>query len=156
MTIAATLADYLRKADVQYDLMAHPGSRSSMETAAAVHIPGDKLAKSVILEDDGGYLMAVVPATHHVQLGNLSKTLKRRLGLATERALAPLFSDCDPGALPPIGAAYGIETIIDDHLSHCEDVYFEAGTREELIHMEGKAFMQLFKHAKHGRFSHPI
>jgi len=156
MAIAITLEDYLKENGVHYDLIAHPGSRFSMETAAAVHIPGDKLAKSVILEDEGGYLMAVLPATHHVELGKLSKTLKRRLGLATEQELAPLFVDCDPRAIPPVGPAYGIETIIDDQLSHCDDVYFEAGTRDELIHMKGDDFLQLFRHAKHGRFSRHI
>lgn len=156
MAIAATLADFLRKSGVHYDLIAHPRAHSGMETAAAVHIPGDKLAKSVILEDEGGYLMAVLPATHHIQIGKLSKALKRRLGLATEEELEPLFSDCDTGALPPIGIAYGIETIVDDQLTHCEDVYFEAGTRDELVHVKGDAFMRLFQHAKHGRFSRHI
>lgn len=156
MAIAITLGDYLKESGVQYDLVAHPRSRFSMETAAAVHIPGDKLAKSVILEDEGGYLMAVLPATYHVELGKLSRVLKRRLGLATEQELAPLFADCDTRAIPPVGAAYGIETIIDDQLSHCDDIYFEAGTRDELVHMRRDDFLRLFRHAKHGRFSRHI
>lgn len=68
------------------------------------------------LEDDKGYLMAVLPATHKVDLGVVRHQLKRELGLATESELADLFKDCEPGAIPPLGKAYGISKTQDTGL----------------------------------------
>lgn len=156
MAIATTLQHYINRAGVSYDLISHDKSSYSAETAAVAHIPGDRLAKSVILEDESGYVMAVVPSTRRVELGRLSKQLNRRLSLTTERQLRGLFRDCDPGAVPPIGAAYGIETIVDDTLNECEEIYFEGGSHEDLIHLSGDAFRKLQPNAAHGKFSRRI
>jgi Ala-tRNA(Pro) deacylase len=155
MTIAATLRDYLARQDVEYEVLSHPYSHSSMETAHATQVPGECLAKAVILEDEEGYLMAVLPSTYHIELHTLSERLQRRLKLVTEPDLARLFKDCDPGAIPPVGEAYGMDAIIDERLAAKPDLYFEAGDHRELIHMRGSVFMGMMGKAKVGRFSLP-
>ena len=84
MTIAHRIEDYMMQYGVQYDVVTHPHSRSSTETAELAQVPGDRLAKSVVLQDEEGYLMAVLPSTRHVRLGRLSRELSRRFRLATE------------------------------------------------------------------------
>jgi Ala-tRNA(Pro) deacylase len=153
MSIAHTLEDYMVRQGIHFDVVMHPQTKSSMETAEAAHIPGDALAKAVILEDDDGYLMAVVPATHHIKLGKLRKQLRRELRLATERDVARIFNDCVTGAIPPLGMLYGLPTVVDDALAQRPDLYFEAGDHEELIHLDGGEFDNLFATAQHGRFS---
>ena len=66
---------------------------------------GDQLAKGVVLEDDKGYVMAVVPSTHKIDMTILDRYLGRNLELATETELCQLFHDCEVGAIPPIGSA---------------------------------------------------
>jgi Ala-tRNA(Pro) deacylase len=100
--------------------------------------------------------MAVIPATHHVELGLLGRQLNRQLGLATETELSQLFRDCNVGAIPPIGQAYGVDVIMEDSLSDCADIYFEAGDHTELIHMRGTDFLKLMSAASHGHFSHHL
>ena len=156
MSIAHTLHDYMVLQGVRYEVMTHPHTATSMETAAAAHVPGDELAKAVILEDDDGYVMAVVPATHHVRLGKLRGQLGRNLRLALERDFSAVFSDCEAGAIPPLGMAYGMPTLVDDSLSEQPDVYLEAGDHEGLIHLNGSAFQGLLATAQHGRFSSHI
>ncbi|MGE0373058.1 MAG: aminoacyl-tRNA deacylase [Gammaproteobacteria bacterium] len=153
MSIALTLRDFMARQGIHYDVVMHPQTKSSMETAEAAHIPGDALAKAVILEDEDGYVMAVVPATHYVNLGMLRKQLRRVLRLATERDLARIFGDCTAGAIPPFGMIYGLPTVVDDALAKHADLYFEAGDHEELIHLDGGEFDALFAHAQHGSFS---
>ena len=97
MSIPVTLQHYLDRCGVKYDVLTHRYSGNSLKTAEEAGVSGENIAKSVILEDDRGYLMAVVPATHHVELGLLGRQLNRHLGLATEKELTQLFSDCDPG-----------------------------------------------------------
>lgn len=152
MATACRVEPYVMKHGVQYDVVTHPHSSNSMQTAEFAHVPGDFLAKSVILEDEDGYVMAVLPSTQHIRIGKLNRELNRRLGLATEDEIASLFADCERGAIPPIGAAYGMTTIIEDSLAEQPEIYFEAGDHEKLIRMKRDAFMVLMEHAGHARF----
>jgi Ala-tRNA(Pro) deacylase len=156
MATAATVENYMAQRGIRYDVMTHPHSHSSMETAELAHVPGDRLAKSVILEDEDGYVMAVLPSTHHVRLGKLGRELNRRLRLATEEQLAALFGDCEKGAIPPVGLAYGMTTIVDESLAEQPDIWFEAGDHEKLIHMNREAFTALMEHASRARFGHRV
>ncbi len=153
MTMAKRVESYLLERDVDFDLVDHPHSATSMETAQLAHVPGDRIAKSVLLEDERGYLLAVLPASYRVDLGELHRQTRRNLGLATERELGALFEDCEPGAVPPLGPLYDIETIIDDTLAEQPDIYFEAGDHEHLVHVSGEAFETLLGDARHSEFS---
>jgi Ala-tRNA(Pro) deacylase len=146
----------MTKHHVAYKAIPHRRTASSTETAAAAHVPGDRLAKSVILADEKGFMMAVLPATHHIDLGVLKRQLHRSVGLATEHELRELFLDCEPGAIPPVGAAYGLETVIDDSLCTQGDVYFECGDHEELIQVSGEQFQELIAGSRQCRFSHHV
>lgn len=156
MSIAITLQEYLDNENIVFDLVEHPYSRSSMESAESAHIPGDQLAKCVVLEDDEGFIMAVVPSTHRIDISILDRYLGRKLDLATEDRLRELFYDCEVGAIPPIGGAYGYEMILDDSLMDCEDIYFEAGDHVDLVHLSGEAFHSLMEDVDIARFSYHI
>lgn len=153
MAIASKVQDYMNQRGLRYDVLTHPHSHNSMETAQLAHIPGKCLAKTVVLEDeDNGFLMAVLPSTHHVQLGRLSKTLNCKLRLATEDEIARLFEDCELGAIPPVGAAYGMRMIVDDSLADYPEIYFEGGDHEQLIQMSRDDFMAMMERADHMHF----
>lgn len=155
MTIASTVSDYLAEHDVAYDVLTHPHTSTSGESAQVAHVPGTRLAKSVVLEDDQGYLMVVVPASQRIDLGELHRQLNRNLELAAESELGHLFGDCEIGALPALGPAYGMETLVDDALAEQPDIYFEAGDHEQLIHVSTEVFESLLGEGiRHGRFSH--
>ena len=143
MNIATKLQAYLDASSVDYDLISHPHTESSMVTAAASHVPGDRLAKGVIVKDGEDYLMVVVPSDYHVHLGDLHRKLGRDVGLATESELAGLFPDCDEGAVPPVGKAYGLRSLLDRALLEQPEIFFEAGDHEHLLKMSGQNFQAL-------------
>ena len=153
MTIATRVVNYLVEQDADYDVLTHPHSSSSLETAQLAHVPGDLIAKSVVLEDERGYLLAVLPASCKVDLGELHRQTKRPLTLATEAELEALFGDCERGAVPPFGSVYELETIVDDSLAEQSDIYFEAGDHEQLIHVSAETFEALMGEAQHTGFS---
>lgn len=155
MAIAITLRDYLSDHGVEFDVVRHHRTDCSAETAQMTHVSGKRLAKAVVLEDDDGYLMAVIPANRRVHIGRLHRELHRDLGLATEDELGQLFDDCEAGAVPPLGHAYGIETLIDQRLLDGDDVYFEAGDHRALIHLTGEQFKDLVAGAQAGELSVP-
>ncbi len=153
MAIAHTVEDYIVQHGIKYDVVSHPHSHNSMETAELAHVPGERLAKSVVLEDYNGFVMAVLPSTCHIKLRKVNRALKRKLRLATENELLMLFADCERGAVPAIGLAYGMTTVVDDSLADQPEIYFEAGDHEKLIHMEKQDFMALMDRAGHARFA---
>ena len=155
MGIATTVRDYLEEAGIDYRLVHHAYTPNSRLAANAARVPPDQLAKPVLLEDDRGYVVAVVPASRRVELGSLERHLGRRLVLATERDVQDVFSDCTHGAMPAVGQAYGIDVVWDDCLAACPDVYFEAGDHTDLVHMSGKEFTFLMGRRPHGAISSP-
>lgn len=156
MAIAITLKEYLTDQNIDYTVLMHAHAYGSMETAEAAHIPGKLLAKSVMLEDENGrYLLAVIPSNYQVNLEKLHDQYNMSLALASEHEVGNLFTDCELGAIPPVGNAYGIDVIMDKSLDNCSDVYFEAGDHTRLIHMNGAQFTQLMASAAHSDFAKP-
>jgi len=153
MSIATSVERLLTETGVKYEVIPHHHTSSSTYTAQAAHVPGERLAKCVMLEDSRGYLMAVVPATRKVDLGALHRRFGREFGLATESELAGLFADCEVGAIPPIGDAYGIDAIVDSSLVGNQDIYFEAGDHSELVHVSGADFLRLMGDAPRDRIT---
>ena len=156
MTIATQLRSYLDKKEIAYDVITHAATYNASSSAEAAHIPGDHMLKSVVVHCDDGYMLAVVPSTHRVELGTLQNVIEKRLGLATEKEVGDLFGDCDLGAIPAVGEPYGLSVMLDDSLDDAEDVYFEGGDHKSLIHLEADAFKKLMSGAEHAHFSHHI
>ncbi len=158
MSIANQLQSYLKQNQVKFRVLEHPHSGSSMESAEKAHVPGDALAKGILVKDDDGYLMVVLPSDYHVDLASLEKLLQQRVTLASERELSKLFPDCEPGAVPPLGQVYGIKTIWDPRssLGSQDSVFFEAGDHRHLLKVSGEQFHELMAAAERGVFSHHI
>ena len=156
MAMANTLHATLQKQHITYEVSTHSRTGCSMDTAMVAHVPGDRLAKSVILGDEYGYVMVVVPANRHVAVHSLGRRLGRQLHLANEEELVGLFPDCTPGAIPPIGSAYGLRTVVDDALTRQREVFFEAGDHVELVHMQIDDFLDLMADADRAACSLPM
>jgi Ala-tRNA(Pro) deacylase len=154
MAVADTVQRFLTQHAVDYELVPHPHTGSSHETAKAAHVPEDHIAKGVVVKDKLGYALVVIPADNRVELEHLRKELNRDLQLASEPEIGKLFSDCATGAVPPLGVAYGVETFLDDALTSLANLYFEAGDHDQLIHVKADDFATLLGGVRHGRFSH--
>ncbi len=156
MAIAISLREYLDQQGTHYEVLEHSHSSNSMQTAQTAHVPGDQLAKGVVLVDERGYVVAVIPATHHLDVAMVDRKLNRKLTLAAETDFSDLFSDCEPGAVPPVSQPYGCDVVVDESFDDASDVYLEAGDHTDLIHMDGGEFQRLMSGVRHGRFSHRI
>ncbi|MGV3655778.1 MAG: aminoacyl-tRNA deacylase [Noviherbaspirillum sp.] len=152
MSIPNKIEDSLRGS--QYQVLQHPHTSTSSQTAETAHVPGDCLAKTVILGDRQGYVAAVIPSTYQLRLSELREQTGRQLELAREEDLGKLFTDCEVGAVPPLGAAYGVQTYLDESLAQKPEIYFEAGNHEALIRMSTDQFLDLMEQAEKGRFAY--
>lgn len=153
MGIAMTLQQYLDDKQIAYDVTRHRKTGCSSRTAEASHVPGDSLAKGVVLKWDDTYIMAVVPSTRHVEIKRISDLVDGPVKLATEREVDRLFPDCDKGAVPVTGEAYGLATIVDRRLDTCDEIYFEGGDHRCLVHITGERFDRLMGDMTRGQIS---
>ena len=101
--------------------------------------------------------MVVLPSVEHVDLTLLRGKFDYGMELAIESELTDLFPDCEIGAVPPIGPAWGLNTYLDESfLADDEEVYFEAGDHEELVRVSGDQFKNLLGDVDHGHYGHTI
>lgn len=153
MSIAPTLQKYLAAQNIEYEEILHEFSMSSSRKAEACHISGDRLAKGIVLRRDGDYMLAVMPASHHLRLSELRTQLGDHVDMANEAEVNRLFRDCAHGAVPAVGKCYGLNIIVDDSIEAQPEIYMEAGDHETLLHMSQAQFARLTANALRGRFS---
>lgn len=146
MPITRRLETLLRENAVGFKSVVHPEAYTAQEVAAAMHVKGRELAKAVIVKTDGRFVMAVLPASGMVDFLKLRNLLgEKDARLATEDEFRALFPDCETGAEPPFGNLYDVETIVDESLTHDEDIYFNAGTHYEAVEMRYRDYEELVK-----------
>jgi len=156
MSIAPTLQRYLTAENIQYDVISHDSTMSSVRTAEVCRISEDCLAKAIVLRRDTGYMLAVLPASHHLRLSDLRNQLGDNVEIAKESEIDPLFPDCVHGAIPPFGHCYALPLVVDDSIEAQPEIYMEAGDHETLLHMNHAQFAYLMANARHDRFSEKL
>jgi Ala-tRNA(Pro) deacylase len=134
----------LARAGVSFEVITHPEVYTAQERAAACRITGRRLAKVVVVRDGDWFGLAVVPAAAHLDLDHLRELTGRpQLALAREKDFAPLFPDCDPGAMPPFGQLYGMSAFLDTSLADEPELLFEGGTHREEIRMPMREYLRV-------------
>jgi Ala-tRNA(Pro) deacylase len=139
----------MKDSGVAFDEVPHTFAFQPARAAETTHIPGRCVAKSVLVRAGDDYILAVVPSSRQVKFDALRSWLGREVTLAGEQDSVPLFKDCELGALPPIGAAFGLPTILDDALLDADEVYFEGGDHRTFVHVEGRDWRHLLREADH-------
>jgi Ala-tRNA(Pro) deacylase len=145
MPIPAHISQYLDSQHIPYRAFTHSRAYTAQGIAQAQHLSGKKLAKVVVVvRDDKDMIMAVVPASHRVDLERLGQVLNtNRIRLATEEEFKDVFPECELGAMPPLGNLYHLDVWIDESLRSNPAISFNAGTHAEIIQMFFNDFEQL-------------
>lgn len=142
--VAKRLKAFLDAQGVPYSVIPHPQAFTAQEVAAATHIHGKDLAKTVIVKGPDGFAMVVLPAHHRVDLVTLGRIMEATdCRIATEEEFEQLFPECEVGAMPPFGNLYGLPTYVSESLSWDEEIYFNCGTHTEVIRMAYSDFAGL-------------
>lgn len=140
---------------IPFDIVAHPHTQSSAETARVAEVDASRLAKGVLLDGAGCQMVAMIPADQEIHLGKLGQDVGMEVSLADEASVSRLFSECEPGVVPGLPNAWGVEMVWDDALLEKPDVYLEAGDHERLLHIETRYLREVFGDAPHCHFSQP-
>ncbi len=140
------LKAFLDQENIKYTAINHSTAFTAQEIAQFSHIPGNEMAKTVIVKIDGELAMVVLPAPEHIDLDLLkSATGAGKVSLATELEFMPEFSECEIGAMPPFGNLYDMDVYVEEALSNDKMIAFNACSHNELIKIEYKDFECLVK-----------
>jgi Ala-tRNA(Pro) deacylase len=141
-----TLTRFLDENKVEYVTIRHSPAYTAQKIAAAAHIPGREVAKTVMVNMDGKMAMAVVRATDQVDLDLLRGAAKAKsVTLASEDDFKDAFQGVELGAMPPFGNLYGMKVFVDEALTRDAQIAFNAGSHTELLQLDYADFQRLAK-----------
>ena len=126
---------FLAEQHVPFETFVHPPAFTATRRAHWLHVTGHELAKSVLLTGPGGHLIAVVPATKHVDLKALASELGGPVELTPREEVARVFRDCEWGGLVPFGSLYDMPCLLDSSFASESWLVFEAHSHGVAIRM---------------------
>lgn len=137
------LKEFLDKEKVKYLSMTHSPAFTSQEIAAAAHISGKELAKTVIVKAGGKFAMVVIPANSQVNFSKLRELVGAEVDLASESEFKDKFAGCEVGAMPPFGNLYDMAVYVANDLGQHDQIVFNAGSHSELMQVAYRDFERL-------------
>jgi len=150
------IQSHLKDHRVRFESLLHRPEPSASRRARSVHMPGDRVAKSVLVRADGRYVLAVLPSTHRIDPERLAQVLgASRIRLASEEEVGLVFDDCERGALPPFGSLYGVATVVDSSLAGGAELIVEANTRHEDLRLRYRDY-EAVEAPRRARFARPM
>lgn len=153
MPILRKLQAVLNNYKVPFEVLPHSETYTAQETAEVQRIPGDKLAKVVIVKKDNGTpVMLVLPASYHVNFAWLREALGTRATLEEEQEFRGLFPECEIGAEPPFGNLFDLDTVVDTALTKDDEIVFNAGSHYQTVKMRYDDYARIV-HPKIAKFA---
>ena len=137
------IAEFLMEQRVEFEPVPHPPAFTANKRAKYLRVSGSYVAKAVLLYGSDGFLLAILPATHRIDVAQLGEALGGPVRLATEQEIAWIFRDCEWGVVPPFGTLYGLPTLLDDALVPGDMIVFEGNTHVEAIRIRCADFERL-------------
>jgi Ala-tRNA(Pro) deacylase len=133
--IPERIDEYLKRNHPGCEHSAHMRAVAAQRVAAAEHVSGERVAKTVVVSLDGELVLAVVAADRKVDLGALALAAGATTAeLVPEAQFASRFEPCEAGAEPPLGL-FGMPIYVDRALAHEPWVVMRGGTHEDSIRM---------------------
>lgn len=138
------LIDFLRENHVKFVVISHSPAYTALEIAESAHVPGQVLAKTVMIDIDGTLAMAVLPASKMINLEMLKESLgAKNVILSCEQEFARRFPGCELGAMPPFGNLFGMDVYVSPELAEDDEIAFNAGSLSELILLSYEDYVRL-------------
>jgi Ala-tRNA(Pro) deacylase len=139
------IEDYLTEQRIDFERLPHPPAFSAQKRAKYLHLPGQHVAKCVLLVGPRGYLLAVLPATQYINTQVLAEQLDGPVHLANDRQIPEVFGDCEWGVVPPFGTRYGLSTILEETIAPDAWIVLETHSQFEAIRLRCRDFERLEK-----------
>jgi prolyl-tRNA editing enzyme YbaK/EbsC (Cys-tRNA(Pro) deacylase) len=141
--VTERLIAWLRATGAPFRVLRHPPVRTSAQAAAVRGTPLEAGAKALVVRAEERPVHLVLPADRRVDNARVRALLQvRRLRFVTPEELLTL-TGCAPGAVPPFGNLFDLEVLVDEELTRCEEIAFNAGSRAVSLAMRCEDFVRL-------------
>lgn len=140
--IPEPIRNYLDEHSVPFRAIEHRYEVTAQHTAQEAHVSGRRFGKTVVLEQNGNYILVVLPATEHLDLGAARELLGGDVRLANEAEMESLFPSCEAGAMPPLGGLFGLPVVADACLEGQPTITVNGGTHTDVIELRWEDFVQ--------------
>jgi Ala-tRNA(Pro) deacylase len=133
----SVVTEHLEQRGSVFEVLPHRQAYTSVDEARALGIEVGEVLKTLAVRTGSGYALMVIPASRRLDLHLAREALgDNRARLASEEELGRDFSDCELGALPPIGALLDAQVYVDPEVLGHDTVAFAAGTQTESVKMQ--------------------
>ena len=127
----AAVTEFLERHGVPYEVVEHERTQTAAAEARAAGMPPADVAKTVVLRDQEGVRLAVIPASHRLDLHKVKRELgSKGLRLVTEQEMAEEFGDFEVGAVPPFGPLFHALELVDERLLDHDRILCGGGDHE--------------------------
>ena len=147
------IISYMNRVGVEYTVLDHPHNESLLHTAMICNIEPAAIAQAVFLDNSRGPIMAVIPLSHVIRLDWIESFTRLKTRNHELDESATLFSDCEPGTIPPVAIPYGLQAIVDKSLLQQPEIYFRPGRYDQLIKVDAKSFFALHRYSIQGNIA---
>jgi Ala-tRNA(Pro) deacylase len=111
------VTEFLQREGVRYEVVEHERTQTAAAEARAAGMPPSDVAKTVVLRDEEGVRLAVVPSSERLDMHKVKLALgSKRLRLVTEQEMAEEFDEFEVGAVPPFGPMFQALELVDQRL----------------------------------------
>jgi Ala-tRNA(Pro) deacylase len=138
--------EFLRSRRVWFEELLHQPASSATKHAHNMHVPGRMVAKTVLVRAGDRLVLAVLPSTSRIDLAQMGALLgmpASEVRLATTGELLGIFTDCEPGVVPPFGKLYNLSTAFDVSLLEVGEPVFVGNTRHEGLRMRASDYVAI-------------
>jgi Ala-tRNA(Pro) deacylase len=136
---------YLDEHSVAHEVVDHEQTSSAAQEAKAAGVPPDHAAKTMVLREGGQYRLAVIPASHRLDLRKARQALDgtAHLRLASESEMEADFASFEVGALPPLGPMLPAPEALDMRLMDHERILCSGGDHRHSVLVDPRDLARL-------------
>lgn len=111
------VTEFLEREGVPYEVVEHERTQTAAAEARAAGMPPSDVAKTVVLRDEEGVRLAVVPSSERLDMHKVKLALgSKGLRLVSEQEMAEEFDEFEVGAVPPFGPMFQALELVDQRL----------------------------------------
>jgi Ala-tRNA(Pro) deacylase len=133
-TGVAAVTEFLEREGIPYEVVEHERTQTAAAEARAAGVPAADVAKTIVLRDEQGLRLAVIPASERLDMRKLKRALaSRSVRLVTEREMANELDEFEVGAVPPFGSMFDALELVDERLLEHDRILCSGGDHEHAV-----------------------
>lgn len=142
------ILQHLEKHGKKFELLEHKTVYTALDLANTLKIKLDEVAKNLLIKVDRHFVIAILSATHNIDLKKLQVFLKKKgyeakvVAIPDEKALKKIFA-AKKGGMPAFGSLYKIPVVLEKKLAGMKNAVWNVGSFVHSVRMPVKSFIEM-------------